>query len=102
MEVVSLLDVRALWGIQTVDFVAFNAVGLSRGVLVMWDKSVYRLVSTFCSDFSITCILHSLEGGFDWAFTGVYGPQSRSDKLRFWEELYSIKDKWSGRPGLAV
>ena len=96
MEDVSLLDVRALWGIQSVDFAALNAVGLSGGVLVMWDKSVYRLVSTFCGDFSITCILHSIENGVDWAYTGVYGPQSRSDKLRFWEELCSIKDKWSG------
>ena len=87
MEVVSPFDVRSFWGYHSLDFAALNAVGLSRGVLVMWDKSVYRLVSSFCGDFSITCILQTVESGFDWAFTGVYGPQARTDKLRFWEEL---------------
>ena len=96
LEAVSPSDVRALWGNHSIDFAALNAVGLSGGVLVMWDKSAYRLVSSFCGDFSITCILQTVESGFDWAFTGVYGPQARTDKLRFWEELRLIKDKWSG------
>ena len=51
MEAISLSDVRALWGNHFVDFAALNAVGLSGGVLVMWDKSVYRLVSSFCGYF---------------------------------------------------
>jgi len=73
MEVVSLSNVLALWGNDSVDFATLNAVGLSGGVLVMWDKSVYRLVYSFCGDFSITCILQTIESGFAWAFTGVYG-----------------------------
>ena len=96
MEAVSPSDIRSFWGYHSVDFAALNAVGLSGGVLVMWDKSVYRLVSSFCGDFSITCILQTVESGFAWAFTGVHGPQSRTDKLRFWEEFRLIKDKWSG------
>ena len=95
MEAVSPSDIRSFWGYHSVDFVALNAAS-SGGVLVMWDKSVYRMVSSFCGDFSITCILETVESGFAWAFTGVYGPQSRIDKLRFWEERRLIKDKWSG------
>jgi len=30
----------------------------------------------------------------------VYGPQARTDKMGFWEELHLIKDKWS-RPWCA-
>jgi len=93
MEAVSPYDIRSFWGYHSVDFAALNAVGSSGGVLVMWDKSVYRMVSSFCGDFSITCILETVESGFAWAFRGVYGPQSRTDKLRFWEELRLIKDK---------
>ena len=101
LEAVSPSDVRALWGNHSIDFAALNAVGLSGGVLVIWDKSVYRLVSSFCGDFSITCILQMVESGFAWAFTCMYGPQSRTPqsrthKLRFWEELRLIKDKRFG------
>jgi len=31
-----------------------------------------------------------------WAFTGIYGPQARTDKLRMLDELGSIRDEWSG------
>ena len=51
MEAISLSDVRALLGNHSVDFAALNAVGLSGSVLVMWDKSAYRLVSSSCGDF---------------------------------------------------
>jgi len=62
-------------------------VGASGGIIVMWDKSTFNLVSSSQGEFLITCIFQTVEGGFTWAFTGVYGPQARVDKLRFWEEL---------------
>jgi len=65
----------------------------------MWDKSTFNLVSSSQGEFSITSIFQMVEGDSTWAFTGVYGPQARVDKLRFWEELQSIRDGWpkSGR-----
>ena len=62
-------------------------MGASGGIIVMWDKSTFNLVSSSQGEFLITCIFQTVEGGFTWAFTGVYGPQARVDKLRFWEEL---------------
>lgn len=47
MEVVLASDVRSFWGYHSVDYAALNAVGSSGVVLVMWDKSVYRMVSFF-------------------------------------------------------
>jgi len=54
------------------------------------------MVSSFCGDFSITCILQTVASGVAWLGTGVFGPQTRTNKVRFCEELRLIKDKWSG------
>jgi len=34
-------------------------------------------------------------GDFNLAFTGVYGPHTRFDKLRMWKELLCARDGWS-------
>ena len=36
------------------------------------------------------------EDGFQWAFTGLYGPVENRFKESFWEELGSIKGLWDG------
>jgi len=63
---------------------------------VMWDKFFFTLVSSSCGEFSITCFLQMVGGDFEWAFTGVYGPHTRSEKLRMWEELRYTREGWSG------
>ena len=50
------------------------------GIIVMWDKNIFNLVSSSQGEFSLTCFFQMVEGGFTWAFTGVYGPQARADK----------------------
>ena len=37
-----------------------------------------------------------VEGGFQWAFSGVYGLVERRFKEAFWEELGCIKGWWEG------
>jgi len=34
-------------------------------------------------------------GDFEWAFTGVYSPHTKFDKLRMWEELHYTRGGWS-------
>jgi len=79
LDVVSLSVIRSMWGLSSVGFVFLKAVGASRGIIVMWDKSIFYLVSSSHGEFSVTCIFQMIEGGFTWAFTG---PQVRADKLR--------------------
>ena len=83
-----------MWGHYVVGFVFPKAVGASRGIIVMWDKNTFNLVFFSQGKFSITSILQTVEGGFTWVFTGIYGAQARLDKLRFWKELQSTKDGW--------
>ena len=51
----------------------------------MWDKND-----------SITCKLQMVGDNFTRAFWGVYGPYTRTDKLRMWDELQCVKNGWSG------
>ena len=88
--------IHSLWGHYSVGFVCLKAVGACGGIIVMCDKNTFNIVSSFQEEFSITCILQTVKGGFTWAFTGVYGPQARLNKLRFWRELQRTKDSWPG------
>ena len=62
----------------------------------MWDKNTFNLISLSCAEFSITCILEMVEGGFMWAFSGVYGLQPKLNKLRFWDEFHQTRGWWPG------
>ena len=96
LEVVSLSIIRSLYRNFSVGFMFLKAIGASGGIIVMWDKSTFNLVSSSHGEFSITCIFQMVGGDFTWAFTGVYGPQARVDKIRFWKELQRIRDGWPG------
>ena len=46
------------------------------------------------SRFSVSCLFRMVENGFQWAFSGVYGPIEKRLRESFWEELGSIKGLW--------
>ena len=77
------------------DFVALKAQGSAGGIIVMWDKNFFNLVSSSYGEFSITCLFQFVGGDFEWASMGVYGPHTRFDKLRMWEEFRCARDGWS-------
>ena len=57
LEVVSLSVIRSLWGNFSIGFVFLKVIGASGGIIVMWDKSTFNLVSYSQGEFSITCIV---------------------------------------------
>ena len=96
LENIELADVRSVWGSQSVGYSVLRATGAAGGILVLWDTNTFQLISSSCGEFSITCILQMGDDSFSWAFTGVYGPHTRGDKLRMLEELGRVRDGWSG------
>jgi len=96
LEEVELADIRSIWGNQPVGFAVLKAIGTAGGILVLWNKNSFHLISSYCGEFSITCFLQMGDGSTTWAFTGVYGPHVRVDKLTMWDELQRIRDDWSG------
>ena len=78
------------------DWKVAEAWGAAGPILHFWDKRKLDLVEVETGLFSITCWFKNVEDGFQWAFTGVYGPVERSNREMFWEELGSLKGLWEG------
>jgi len=71
LEVVSLSVIRSLWGNFSAGFDFLKAEGASGGIIVMWDKNIFNLVSSSQWVFSLTCFFQMVDGGFTWACSGV-------------------------------
>ena len=70
--------------------------GTARGILLFWHRRKLDLVKVETSLFSITCLFKTVEDGFQWAFTRVYGPAVKGKRELFWEELGALKGLWEG------
>jgi hypothetical protein len=44
--------------------------------------------------FTASCKFRCVDTGFEWAFTGVYGPNANFDRRLFWEEMSSVGSWW--------
>jgi len=77
-----------------VGFAVLKVIGSAR--VVLWNKNLFQLSSSYYGEISIMCVLQLVYGNISWAFTGVYGPHVRVDKLRTWDDLQRIRDGWSG------
>lgn len=55
------------WVVLDVD----NTVGK---VIIMWDKRVLEKINDMVDLFSVSIRWKGLENGFEWACSGVYGP----------------------------
>ena len=60
----------------------------------MWDNRVVDKVEEVVGCFSVFCKFKNVVDHFVWAFTGVYGPNSDSDRSFFWEELSGVCSWW--------
>ena len=70
-------------------------MGASGRVLVMWDRRVIEIVEEAVDQFSVSCRFKNVVDQFEWAFTGVYGPNSDKDRRLLWEELSGLCSWWN-------
>ena len=89
-------DARSLGVGRLAKWRVVEAEGTAGGILVFWDKRKLEVMEVETGHFSVTCIFKNTEDGFQWAFTGVYGPMERNKSELFWEELGSVKGLWEG------
>ena len=69
--------------------------GASGGILLMWDRRVVEKVEEVVGHFSVSCKFKNVDDHFEWAFIGVYGPNSDRDRHLPWEELAGIHSWWN-------
>ena len=76
------------------DWLYLGSVGASSGILLMWDNRVVDKVEEVVGRFSVSCKFKNVVDHCDWAFTGVYGPNSDRDRSLLWEELFGLCSWW--------
>ena len=75
---------------------ALNAEGSAGGILLLRDKRRINMVDSVVGSFSVSSLFRMAEDGFQWVFSGVYGPIEKRLRESFWEELGSIRGLWEG------
>ena len=56
----------------------------------MWDTRVVEKIEEAVGSFSVSCKFRSVINHQKWAFFGVYGPQTDSERLIILDELAGI------------
>lgn len=91
LEVVDLLVIHELCGLDFDDFVALPASHTRGGVIVAWKGSVFRGSQVHLGQWSVTAKLEWTAGNHSCFLTSVYGPQDDNEKILFLEELAEIR-----------
>jgi hypothetical protein len=71
-----------------------GSVGASGGILLMWDRRVVEKIDEAVGDFSVSCRFRGVIDQFEWAFSGVYGPQTDRERSLMWDELAGLASWW--------
>ena len=79
--------VRSLWSSPFIDWAVLDAVQISGGVLLIWDKRVFEKLDVMLRQFSVSVLLRGVVDDFVWSCTSVYGPNDNGQRSSLWEEL---------------
>ena len=55
MELITRGFIKSIWGCQHVDWVYLSSIGVSGGILVMWDRRVVEKLEEAMGNFSVSC-----------------------------------------------
>ncbi|XP_071709267.1 uncharacterized protein [Rutidosis leptorrhynchoides] len=95
---VSKTWIHSLWGDLNCGFIQKGVVGKSGGLLMVWDKSAFEVVSSTSCEFFFAIRGKWKNSGEESTIVNVYGPHSDRKKKLMWELLDklmgSINSKW--------
>jgi exonuclease III len=94
LENISRSVVRSLWSNRFADWKFLESEGASGGILLMWDNRVTEVQDCVKGQFSISCRFKNVQDQFEWAFSGVYGPNLDVDRFILWDELAGVRSWW--------
>jgi hypothetical protein len=83
--------IRNLWNIATIKWTSLESVGKSRGIIAMWDNSVFEVNSIeFGGQWISLCGTH-IPSSFNCMIVGVYAASSVKERADLWEEIITLK-----------
>ena len=86
--------VRSIWSCPYVDWLYLGSDGASGGILLMWDRRVVEKMEEAGGHFSVSCKFKKVGDQFEWAFTGVYGPNLNKRRRLMSEVLTGLISWW--------
>ena len=86
MEVINIEVVWSVWGCVRVDWIYLGARGVSRGILLMWDRRVVEKIEDCVRKFVVACMFKSVIENCEWAFAKVYGPNDDGARSMLWDK----------------
>lgn len=78
-----------LWNFADHGWVVVNSIGAARGLLVSWDKQMFKLLVVESSKRWIWC-KGELPSGIIINLINVYGPHDLEEKRQFWRDMRNI------------
>jgi hypothetical protein len=84
-------SIHNLWGHHDVDWVVQESNGLSGGMIIIWNSSCFKLLSSF-SGYGFLGIKVERDGVV-LHIVNVYSPCNLLGKKRLWEELVTVKQQ---------
>jgi exonuclease III len=86
--------IRSLWGHDDFSWVAKDPVGLSGGLLIIWNSDFCNLLANFSGDGYLGVRVE--RDGVELSLVNVYSPCNLSGKKKLWEDLLSLKQQGGG------
>ena len=90
-EMIDRVFVASIWRSRFKEWVVLPAVGLSGGILLVWDVRTLKIKEALVGDFSVSVLVEDEVRG-DWWFSRVYGPSNRQNRKEFWDELFGLNE----------
>ena len=56
----------------------------------MWDRRVLERTEVLVGSFSVSVRWQGVGDGFNWAFSGIYGPIDNNARRLMWDELVGV------------
>lgn len=79
--------VKEIWDSRWEVYVQLEASGTRGGILIMWDKRIWKGEVSSMGAYSVSCCFYGKNQDFKWHLTGVYAPNDRVEREDTWWEV---------------
>ncbi|GKB66637.1 RNA-directed DNA polymerase, eukaryota, reverse transcriptase zinc-binding domain protein [Tanacetum coccineum] len=90
----ALMLLRSIWGNSQFDFATSSAMGLSGGIISIWNNLVFSKSNIMCNDNYVVVDGFWIPGDVNIKWINVYAPQNLSSKLVLWSTLLNLIATW--------
>nr|GEX48982.1 RNA-directed DNA polymerase, eukaryota [Tanacetum cinerariifolium] len=96
MDCISYMDVKFIWGNSNFQVVTSDSVGNSRGILCVWEQSIFKKDGVSVSDNFIALYGTWLPNNTKILIVVIYAPQSIALRRTLWEYISVLINRWNG------